>query len=769
MPANSREALFLKFYPAYNKRNKVVRHLFKLLASSKLLSLISPKITSEDLSKLLGFLPSELTQEQHISLFTGTVGPNRKILLYERTTDKDSYFSKIAYGENAPKLIENEFRVLDMLNQKCPKYFRFPKLFSFTRGILKTHELKIKESSYQWSPAHNRFLGEIYSWGVKENEAQCLIPKNKLIVDCNDPTAQKHLEQLQKQISVSYGLIEKQAFKLKTAFGHGDFCPWNTGMEGAKLLILDWELAGDYPMLYDFFHFVVQQEILNTGSSARAIFQKVRDFVRREDVRVLLSDYELDWKNQFLAYLIRLTTYYSKIYSRQSKLHPQAFRLLEVWTQLLELANSYRREKSFRNQFIHRLFEEIIETDYALMKFFEEGIELLNEGSDLDIFIRKKDFPKIKDLAENSILVSQIRSRKYSYMHSLELFFQDGSFLSIDLISQLKRKSIEYLKIDEVLINASTNEFGIKVPMAQDNFRYIARFYILNGTEVPEHYKIHYWHYHKAQANKYPRKNQLDPFFSAGLLEVKKEEMLRCICKLPENHGLSAYNNKLSYFIDSLRKVLRRDSLTLTLSGVDGAGKSTLIAGLKERLEKKYRKNIVVLRHRPSLLPILSSFILGKGKAEQRAAEKLPRQGQNNSYISSYLRFFYYLLDYFIGEAYIWFRHKSRGKVILYDRYYFDFISDPKRSNLRLHPAFTKAMYKWISKAELNIFLYAPVEEILSRKQELNETEIQTLSQSYRELFEEFDQKYKQQYVNVNNLDLEESLDLIESLYLKAA
>ena len=107
--------------------------------------------------------------------------------------------------------------------------------------------------------------------------------------------------------------------------------------------------------------------------------------------------------------------------------------------------------------------------------------------------------------------------------------------------------------------------------------------------------------------------------------------------------------------------------------------------------------------------------------------------------------------------------------MILYDRYYFDFISDPKRSNLRLHRSFTKFMYRWIKKAEVNVFLYAPVEEILARKQELKAPEIVSLSHSYRELFEEFQRSYKQSYINLNNLDLEESLDLIETLYVKAA
>ncbi|MEM6806251.1 MAG: phosphotransferase, partial [Bacteroidota bacterium] len=765
-PTGSRKALFLKFYPAFNKRNKLIRKILRLLSTTGLHSLLTQKLSNKELSKLLGYSPSELTQKEDFALFTGTVGPNRKILLYEQ--NEDAIFSKVAYGENAPKLIENEFRVLEYLSQKCPKYFWFPKLFSFKQGVLKTHELKITESSHLWTSAHTKFITELYSWGVQELEVKNLLPKKKLIVDCNDPEAREPLEQLHKCLTTSTELLKKKACKLKTAFGHGDFCPWNTGLEGVKLQVLDWELAGNYPMLYDFFHFVVQHEILNTGSSARAIFRKMRDFVCREDVRVLLDAYQIDWRQQFLAYLIKVSTYYAQVYAEQSSLHPQAFRLIEIWGQLLELGNAYLKESSFRKQFIRNLFAELADTDYALMKFFEEDIESLKEESDLDFFMNISDFSRVQELISSSLLISHKRVKKYSYMHSMEVFFWDGSFLSIDLISQLKRRSFEYLKIDEVIDHAHPNEFGIKLPAAQDNFRYIAYFYTLNGAEVPQHYKAAYWHHFKSNTTD-KKARELNPYFSAGDLNSKQEKLDAEVQALPQNQAYSAIRNQLLYFLDRLRKVLRRDSFTLTLSGVDGAGKSTLIGRLKERLEKKYRREVVVLRHRPSLLPILSSFLYGKKKAEQAAAERLPREGKNKSYLSSYLRFFYYLLDYFLGEIYIWSRHRSRGKVILYDRYYFDFISDPKRSNLRLHKGFTKFIYRWIKKAEVNVFLYAPVEEILARKQELQASEIESLSHSYQELFEEFESNYKQRYVNLNNVDLEASLDLIENLYAKAA
>ena len=44
---------------------------------------------------------------------------------------------------------------------------------------------------------------------------------------------------------------------------------------------------------------------------------------------------------------------------------------------------------------------------------------------------------------------------------------------------------------------------------------------------------------------------------------------------------------------------------------------------------------------------------------------------------------------------------------MLYDRYYFDFINDGRRSNINLPARFTQALYAFDNKPKLNLFLYA--------------------------------------------------------------
>jgi thymidylate kinase len=191
----------------------------------------------------------------------------------------------------------------------------------------------------------------------------------------------------------------------------------------------------------------------------------------------------------------------------------------------------------------------------------------------------------------------------------------------------------------------------------------------------------------------------------------------------------------------------------LTFSGVDGAGKTTILNEIRSVLEGDYGLTVVELRQRPSILPILSSLRYGKKRAEQRTLEVLPRSGSNTSRVSSYLRFFYYLSDYIFGQWIVYFRHTLKGHVLLYDRYYFDYIADPRRANILVNKQFATFFYKLIIKPDVNIFLYASPEVILQRKQELDSTAIRQLTENYQEIFCEMDRCEKGRYICINNVN----------------
>lgn len=203
--------------------------------------------------------------------------------------------------------------------------------------------------------------------------------------------------------------------------------------------------------------------------------------------------------------------------------------------------------------------------------------------------------------------------------------------------------------------------------------------------------------------------------------------------------------------------------LVISFSGVDGAGKTTISRIIKEKLSAKGLK-VVEFRSRPSLLPILSVFKYGKKQAHINSTEALPRMGGNVSQLSSWLRYFYYLTDYLFGQIYIYFRYTKRNYVVIYDRFYFDYILDPKRFNLLNNMRLTMFFFRFVMSPNINIFLHAPAEIILERKRELDATVISSLTEKYITFFENLEGHSNSKYICIENIDVSRTVSKIDNV-----
>ncbi|GIV30841.1 MAG: hypothetical protein KatS3mg029_0192 [Saprospiraceae bacterium] len=325
------------------------------------------------------------------------------------------------------------------------------------------------------------------------------------------------------------------------------------------------------------------------------------------------------------------------------------------------------------------------------------------------------------------------------------MYFLDGGFLQLDLLTALVRKHLTYLDAEYVFAT-SVEEGGVVRCAPRVLLEHVLLFNYLNGSGLPWKYVRHFSTYNdRRQFELFTFINDKygTDFCSIQSMTVfkphRRQAFEASVARLPANRLVLRARRFLNWLRDTGRELLCERGLTITFSGVDGAGKSTILHSVKELLAHKYRRKVVVLRHRPGLLPILSAWRYGKAKAEQRAASRLPRQGDNGSVPASLLRFLYYFMDYFIGQWYVWLRYTARGYVVLYDRYYFDFIADERRSNLNLGPLGFFAALALLDSSfepELNFFLYADAAIIHRRKQELPLEAIEALSRRYRSLFE---------------------------------
>jgi thymidylate kinase/uncharacterized protein YerC len=728
--SNSKKPLFLKFYNIATFKAKMFSLFVRLLFVLRLQKLAFKKET-------LHYIADEkpiFDIENDWAIFTGTIGPNNKCLLFS-----NGCFYKIADTVNAKKLIKKECTAISYAAKSS--LYTIPSALLHNESILQLSD--ISENGNR----KNEF-GEIHAkalQGIKERyQGSCRISEWKYFQSLKEHFSAIRDERIppnmiRKLNTILTDINENESIDL--SFSHGDFTSWNCYIKDHTLAIYDWELASfERPKGFDFFHFIIQNGILIQKKSWKNIFKEIKE---KNAIAFQYDDKELEKYLKF--YLLTNLLSYLKIYSEQEKWHVQIHWLLQTWTEALNIFLTENNTE--RELLIMDIFDQLYHTPYATLKFHNEAPENLKLNSDIDMIISSRNAKKMIAFLSANSLVQNITTVEKSFMYSVRIITKHHEILNLDLISQLKWKYLQMMDTNEVLANKFKNSFGVYKVSEKDTARFIHLFYHLNASEIPDSYKN----------------------FVSEHVDSKKTNDKKTIIKVlktkNDNKGFRFLKNVCHYLKDSFSE----KGFIMTFSGVDGAGKSTVISEVSELIEKRYRRPVKVLRHRPSLLPILSVWTKGKEKAHHDAVNSLPRQGNNKSSVSSLFRFGYYYTDYILGQFIIYLKYVLRGKIVLYDRYYFDFIADAKRSNILLPKVVTETGYHLLMKPKFNFFLYAAPEKILSRKRELSYRSIVDLTTEYSTLFSKLNKKDQNvKYLSIENNDLDTTLDTIMNTIITA-
>lgn len=744
--ANSNKPLFLKFYNIGSLRAWLFATALKTVFILKLQKIVFSKKTY--FATQIG--NPVLDYSKDWALFTGTIGPNNKAILYANYS-----FYKIATTVNAQGLIKMEQQVLKKINS-TNNIFISPKSFQISNEIIQLSDVSENGTRLKsLTSSHLNALLEmstIASHTLKMGEWELLNSLKNDFKGINDTRIPNNMIRKINTLIENYSEDEK----IELSLSQGDFTQWNMYESNGKIALYDWELASfERPKGFDYFHFIIQQGVMVDHKPWKEIYAEIIKYSENEFGRQLFNN-DLDILNDYLKwYLITNCLHYLKTYSEQPKWHVQIDWLLQVWNEALNLF--LVEEKTSRELLIMDIFDLLQNQEYAALKFNNGFPEQLSIYSDIDLVINKKTNQLLVSFLKNHALVSKITLNQRSFMNTVQVFLKDGTLLSLDLIWQLKIKNLQIMDANQIIANHFLNEYGIKNASSMDTSRFIMLFYILNNSEIP----VKYLENEIAIENS---KSTLDLILKDPIEKNKKnkENVLNFIKSNRNNQNILGLKNTINYFTDTMKNSINNKGFMITFSGVDGAGKSTVIENIVLRIEKQLRKPVVVLRHRPSILPILSVWSKGKEQAHLDVIEGLPRQGKNKSALSSFIRFSYYYLDYLLGQFIVYFKYILRGKVVIYDRYYFDFINDSKRSNIVLPKKLTSFFYNFLLKPEFNFFLFADADIILKRKEELSKATIEKLTTDYHDLFESLQSKSNTLvYQPINNVDLEVTLNQV--------
>lgn len=752
-PAESKQPNFLRFYSATSWKAKSFVALVKLAFVLRL-----PGLVSKKKSAWFGDFRSELDLDTNgnWAIFTGTKGPNRKLLIYGKTQNGKSTFVKWAIGENAPELLEQEKTTLNYLYTLNLANTNFPEVVSSSEKTLQLSDVGTARRASSLTSTHLAALRELYVKTQKTlplSDSSFLLEIKENLQNSNQIKDSRIPSAMRRKLQWTLESVNAEN-QTTVAFAHGDFTPWNCFLSEGSLGLYDLELGKqEMPKYFDAFHFVIQNSILVDRKPWSQIIQEIKKTI----LPTLFDNNVSEMEHYLQLYLLSNISKYLLIYEQQKDWHTQVDWLLNTWNDALSWF--LQKTVSARELVLMDIFDFVQNKNYVALKFKGYLPEQVSEMSDVDLCISKNNAVQVYEYLQHHSLVKSVRSKHLSFMKNYEIILNNNEFLSLDCIWKLKRKSLVMMDIERLVDKSVTNPYGIKQPSMDMESLYINIFHLLNYSQP----KL-------AQRNKSFEIELEDKAGSTdrgdmrtALIDILKQKSI--------NQGLHLVRNRLDYVLDTARNLFTRRGFIVTFSGVDGAGKSTLIDITKKNINKQLRRPIVVLRHRPSLLPILSAWTMGKAAAEQKAATTLPRQGGNQSTLSSLVRFTYYYADYFFGQFYVYFKYVLRGKVVIYDRYYFDFINDSKRSNINLPNWLTTFGFNFLLKPEVNFFLYADSATILARKQELDADTIDNLTDKYLTLFDKLNKRAKsKRYHPVKNIKLDDTVNsIMQTLRTEAA
>lgn len=732
------------------------------------------------LERILSAVPHE-----GFSVFTGTVGENRKCVVEVHRSGRTTHFVKIPLNRNSAQLLENENRTLAYLGRAGFRSLQVPHSVTHSSGAILLSDVKPEHAKNvrRFTSLHARALSELYqryltveTLGASDFYERVL--QNFYLLRTRSVRLQQRgLQPLFLKLERLLRTLDPDQ-RVHLAASHGDFTPWNSFVSDERIHAYDWELSRrDAPLLTDLFHFVLQGEVMLRRSDHAAIRSELERALALPEIADLCRRFRVDPMTHYRLYLVSNVSYYLNLYVTQESLHPQARWIMEAWEQAISDLLPADPSISLREEFLEQFFERHKQSPYAALKFIHGSVEAMGPFTDLDLVVTPEFRETLIAESRRHPAVYKSRVHRKSFMTTIELYFRDQSYLSIDLLTAFHRKDVAYLDTGRLLRSASPVRSHVRLPDERFAFEYAWLFNLLNGSGLPQRYRAYYRALPADQRERIVahinssfgfEAVSLDEFFDYS--RYRRMQVTRRLKATETNTVLRRAARTLQYTADTFRTFFQRRGLMITLTGVDGAGKSTVVEELKQLLSEKFRRKVVVLRHRPSILPILSAWKHGRLEAEAIAVSRGPRGGSNHSRLSSLARFLYYYTDYLLGQFVVYARYQLRGYTVLYDRYYFDFIVDARRSNIQLSEGFTRSLYRLVRKPDLNILLYAPVDDILRRKQELDAETIRHLTDGYLRLFDRLSgSATRSVYLPLENTDKERTLRIIERAIVKAA
>ena len=410
----------------------------------------------------------------------------------------------------------------------------------------------------------------------------------------------------------------------------------------------------------------------------------------------------------------------------------------------------------FEADILHALFAgfEVRNIRHAVLRNYERLPDSVG-ARDIDIVVHPDDLKAVRDIV---VRIVEARGLRYGNYYADERLTQfalvgrdaDGGLqqIKLDFFIRSEVYGVQFLSAEEMLADLRHHN-GVAV--VSDPVMLLDKwlFHLLVGRPLHTKYDASF----AEIARVYPdrliqslsrllpddRAKELVQALAEGKgsqLVLTKSERRRALAKLWRAQKGSAVGRSLSFARFRLRERLRPHGVFLSISGPDGAGKTTVIGMVIEQLGAIWGDDAVHYEHfRPKLLPRIAE-VAKKARAVETVDEDYdrPHRAKPSGFVGSVARLGYYGLDYLGGYVRTVRPVLRRRQVMLFDRYYYDMIADSFRSRISLPLPVLRSLGGLLPLPRHAFFIDVDPEEIHRRKQELTMERIVTLNARYGDL-----------------------------------
>lgn len=390
-----------------------------------------------------------------------------------------------------------------------------------------------------------------------------------------------------------------------------------------------------------------------------------------------------------------------------------------------------------KEYFLSQLFAEFNQTqiDYFVIGEYQ-ALPVDTNGSDIDIVVSEATHTKLVGVLSSCARKDITILASYYYNGNEEMFrFMSSSWgLQIDVFcSGLYYQGVSYFPIEylekHIILHNGIRVLDRQYGFCVDFFKEILH----NGRAKPKYCEAFLSAVKEDEAK---IKEEIIACYSPAIWNLLyqlhsveqlnssgrqiRSLLLQCMKSLP------FCIRKMAYQIKRLWRLFQpRPGYVIVVEGTDGSGKSAIINALTPWMNEGFHNSVVYNHLRPHWLPDIA-VLLGKRDVHAKAeVVSQPHAGAPSGFVGSFARWLYYMHDYTWGYLItVWSKIRIRSYVYIFDRYYYDYYIDPRRSSTKLPHWILRLGELCMPKPDVILCLGGDPEKIYARKPETSLEEV---------------------------------------------